>query len=112
MSNEHISRPSEPPELSDAAKQLRKDTARVRDLADMLRTPGWKHLEELIRGNIDDRTKNIFDVPAPDYKVELDWHNKGAIYGLLYVLHLPSVIVSAHKDATRSVPATEDDEDE
>lgn len=93
----------------EAAKVTSFDIKRVRAFEAMVATEGWKMYQDLINGNVSERTKDIFS-PTPKGEESAAEHNKGAVFGLLYARDLPSVIIAAMKDQRSSDPASEDKE--
>lgn len=95
-------------ELREEARKQREDIQLVRDLADMMRTDGWKQYVRLLNNKIEERTESIFDPPT-DGSLRREDHNKGACYALIWARDLPSVIVESMKPATSSDPAQDEE---
>lgn len=88
-------------------KQIAQDIARARNFEAMLNTEGWKQYVALINYHIQDRTKGLFD-PTPEGQGAKHEHNKGVVWGLLFMRDLPQNTVASMKDAR--TPATDESE--
>lgn len=84
----------------------------ARNLEDMVRTPGWKLLEELTQTRLSEYSAELMGEVRKDYNVERDIWLKGALYGLQYFLGLPSVVIAQAREmrSERMAPEIGDEE--
>ena len=86
-------------EQSEARRQAQADAARVRAFQAMVASDGWKLLQELLNGRVEEMTAGLFERPKSDSERRGEDFDKGACFGLLWVRDLPAVTIAAFKAA-------------
>lgn len=93
--------------------QAQKDRERAEALEYLLKHDGWSYYVDLLNDMLKERGALLMEPLSTSElnAVERAEHNKGAMYAIAMCRDLPSVIVAQAREARKSEPASEDEDE-